>query len=91
MTAYQKRMGAIQQKVAEKMGTDVNTWEVRELIGEYDFVARQLYQMDDVKKLMLELGEAYKSRKEVREGVDSVYGVGAALYMGEAIEAFYNR
>ncbi len=47
MTAYQKRMGAIQQKVAEKMGTDVNTWEVRELIGEYDFVARQLYQMDD--------------------------------------------
>lgn len=91
MTAYQKRMGAIQQKVAEKIGTDVNTWEVRELIGEYDFVARQLYQMDDVKKLMLELGEAYKSRKEVREGFDSVYGVGAALYMGEAIEAFYNR
>ncbi|MCI8795565.1 MAG: MerR family transcriptional regulator [Dorea sp.] len=91
MAAYQKRMGAIQQKVAGKMGTDVNTLEVRELIGEYDFVARQLYQMDDVKKLMLELGEAYKSNKEIREGYDSVYGNGAASYMGEAIAAFYNR
>ena len=92
MTAYQKRMGAIQQKIAGKMGTDVNSFEVRELIGEYDFVAKQLYQMKDVKKLMLELAGAYKgNHKELQEGFDSVYGDGAAMYMGEAIEAFYSR
>ena len=90
MTSYQKRMGAIQQKIAGKAGTDVRSLEVRELIGEYDFVAKQLYQMEDVRKLMLELAEGYRSNKELREGFDSVYGAGTASYMGDAIEAFYN-
>jgi len=45
MTAYQKRITAIMEKLADKMGTDVNALEVRELVGEYDFVAKQLYQM----------------------------------------------
>lgn len=91
MTSYQKRMGAIQQKIAAKAGTDVHSLEVRELIGEYDFVAKQLYQMEDVRELMLELAEGYRSNQEVREGFDSVYGAGTASYMGDAIEAFYNR
>lgn len=91
MTSYQKRIDMIQQKIAEKMGTDVNAFEVRELIGEYDFVAKQLYQIDDMKKLMLETAEAYQSRQEMRDGFDSVYGVGAASYLGEAIKAFYNN
>lgn len=90
MTSYQKRMGAIQQKIAGKAGTDVHSLEVRELIGEYDFVAKQLYQMEDVRKLMLELAKGYRSNKELREGFDSVYGAGTASYMGDAIEAFYN-
>jgi hypothetical protein len=83
-------MGAIQQKIAGKAGTDVHSLEVRELIGEYDFVAKQLYQMEDVRKLMLELAKGYRSNKDLREGFDSVYGAGAASYMGDAIEAFYN-
>lgn len=91
MASYQKRMEAIQQKIAGKMGTDVNSFEVRQLIGEYDFVAKQLYQMDDVKKLMLDMAKAYQSNQEMQKGIDSVYGAGAAMYMGEAIEAFYNR
>lgn len=90
MTSYQKRMGAIQQKIAGKAGTDVHSLEVRELIGEYDFVAKQLYQMEDVRKLMLELAKGYRSNKDLREGFDSVYGAGTASYMGDAIEAFYN-
>ena len=61
MTAYQKRITAIMEKLADKMGTDVNALEVRELVGEYDFVAKQLYQMEDVTALMLELAQGYKS------------------------------
>lgn len=91
MNSYQKRIEAVQQKIAGKMGTDVNSFEVRELIGEYDFVAKQLYQMDDVKKLMLDMAKLYKSNQKIQEGIDSVSGAGAALYIGEAIEAFYNR
>lgn len=91
MTAYQKRIGNIQKKLASKIGMDVNSFEVRELIGEYDFVAKQLYQMDDVTKLMLEIAKVYRSDSEAKAGVDSVYGIGFASYMGEAIEAFYNR
>ena len=91
MTVYQKRIGNIQKKLASKIGMDVNSFEVRELIGEYDFVAKQLYQMDDVTKLMLEIAKVYRSDSEAKAGVDSVYGIGFASYMGEAIEAFYNR
>ena len=91
MTAYQKRIGNIQKKLASKIGMDVNSFEVRELIGEYDFVAKQLYQMEDVTKLMLEIAKVYRSDSEAKAGVDSVYGTGFASYMGEAMEAFYNR
>lgn len=91
MTSYQLRMGNIQKKLASKIGTDINSFEVRELIAEYDFVAKQLYQMDDVTSLMLEIGKSYKSNVEIQNGMDAEYGEGFALYMGEAIEAFYNR
>jgi len=91
MIAYQKRIGNIQKKLASKIGMDVNSFEVRELIGEYDFVAKKLYQMEDVTKLMLEIAKVYRSNSEAKAGVDSVYGTGFASYMGEAIEAFYNR
>lgn len=91
MTAYQRRIGNILKKLASKIGMDVNSCEVRELIGEYDFVAKQLYQMNDVTKLMLEIAKGYKSNSEAQAGIDAVYGTGFAVYMGEAIEAFYNR
>ena len=91
MTAYQNRIADIQKKIAEKIGTDVNAFEVRELIGEYDFVAKQLYQMGDVSELMLELAKEYRSNKDLQSVTDSMYGSGSTVYMGEALEAFYNR
>ena len=90
-TSCQKRMGSIQEKLAKKRGTDVNAMEIRELIGEYDFLAKQLYQMEDVQNLMLEMAKGYQENKELQTGVDSVYGEGAAVYIGEAIQAFYSR
>lgn len=90
-SSYQKRMEKIQEKIAGKIGTDVNSFEVRELIGEYDFVAKQLYQMSGVKEMMLEIAKVYQSNKEVQSGMDSVYGAGATAYIGAAIEAFYSK
>lgn len=89
MTAYQKRITAIMEKLADKMGTDVNALEVRELVGEYDFVAKQLYQMEDVTALMLELAQGYQTNEMIQNVQDSLYGDGTTAYIGQAIEAFY--
>lgn len=39
--------------------------------------------------MMLDIAKGYRENKEMREGLDSVYGEGAAEYVGEAIMAFY--
>jgi DNA-binding transcriptional MerR regulator len=89
--SYQKRMGDIQKRIAGKKGMDVNSFEIRQLVGEYDFVAKQLYQIKDPKALLLVIAKGYQENEELAKGIDSVYGDGAAKYIGEVIEAFYNR
>lgn len=90
VTAYQKRISTIMQKLADKIGMDVNTFEVRELVGEYDFVAKQLYQMEDVSVLMLELANGYQTKEIIQKVQDSIYGEGTTAYIGQAIQAFYS-
>jgi hypothetical protein len=90
-TAYQKRICGIQKKLADLKGTDVSSFEVRQLVGEYDFVAKQLYQVEDARPLLMDIAKGYQENEEVMSGVDSVYGDGSAKYIGEAIEAFYSR
>ena len=90
-TAYQKRIGDIQKRLVAMKGTDANSFEVRQLIGEYDFVAKQLYQVGDARPLLLDIAKGYQENEELMKGVDSVLGEGASKYIGEAIEAFYSR
>ena len=89
--AYQKRLGAIIKKLAEKKGYDVNSFEVKELVGEYDFVTKQMYQLPDATSMMLELAAAYRTNKDIRTAQDSVYGEGTTEFIGQAIEAFYQK
>ena len=88
-TAYQKRIVDIQKRLSKLKGTDVNSFEVRQLIGEYDFVIKQLYQLNDAKALMLEVAKCYQNNEEMIKDIDSVMGDGTTKYIGEAIEAFY--
>lgn len=90
-TAYQKRIGDIQKKLADMKDIDVNSFAVRQLIGEYDFVAKQFYQVKDAKPLLMDIAREYRENEELARGIDSVYGSGAAKYMGDAIEAFYTH
>ncbi len=87
--AYQKRIDDIQKRIAEKKGTDVTSFEVRQLIGEYDFVAKQLYQVKDAQSLLMDIAKGYQENEELMTALDSVYGSGSAKYIGEAIESFY--
>ena len=90
-TAYQKRLGAIIKKLSEKKGHDVYSFEVKELVGEYDFVTKQMYQLPDATSMMLELAAAYRTNKEIQTAQDRVYGEGTTEFIGQAIEAFYQK
>jgi len=86
---YQKRMGAISQKLAENKGRDVNSDEVRSLIAEYDLLTKQMFQLPDATTMVLEIAKAYQENKEIQAAQDSIYGEGSTEYMGRAMEAFY--
>ena len=88
-TAYQKRIVDIQKRLSKLRGTDVGSFEVRQLIGEYDFVIKQLYQLNDARTVMLEVAKCYQSNEEMIKDIDSVMGDGSAKHIGEAIESFY--
>ncbi len=89
VTAYQKRIESVMKKLAGKMGADVNSLEIKEIVGEYDYVAKLLYQMEDVTKLMLELAEAYETNEMMQRVQDSIYGEGTTRFIGQAVKAFY--
>ena len=86
MTAYQKRITAIMEKLADKNGDRCQCHGSQGgLSVEYDFVAKQLYQMDDVSVLMKELAASYQTKRDdvestgqrLRRRRDCVYRKGA--------------
>lgn len=87
--AYAKRYDEVLKKLAAKIGQDVNSFEVKAVVGELDFVSKQLYRMKDMSAFMLELAYEYKNNKEMQANLDKVYGEGSTQYIGEAVEAFY--
>lgn len=91
LPAYQRRIEAVLKKLAAKKGCDIHSFEVKEIIGEYDFVSKQLYQMEDVSEMMLEIARLYKSNTEIQKIQDSIYGDGTTEFFGKAIEAFYQK
>lgn len=91
LEAYGKRLETVTRKLAAKTGTDVNTFEVKELIGEMDFVSKQLYQMKDASAFLCDMAKRYQNDETMQKNLDKVYGEGSTLYIGQAIEAFYRR
>ena len=88
---FQKRLQEVIKKLAEKKGQDVNSFEVKELVGEYDSVAKQMYQLPDVTSMILEIAVAYRTNREIQTVQDSVYGEGTTKFIGQAMEAFYQK
>lgn len=88
MASYQNRMDAILEKLAGKRECSVDSFEVKEIIGEYGFVMKQLYQLQDESGMMLSLAKTYR-REEVKRATDEKYGDGASKFFMQAIETFY--
>lgn len=91
MEAHSKRYENALHKLADKKGCDIHTFEVKEIIGELDFITKQLYQIKDAKAFMLETAELYKTNEAFQKASDKTYGPGATKFIGEAIEAFYEN
>lgn len=91
MEAYSRRLDAATGKLAARMGADVDTFEVKEIVGEIDFVSKQLYQMKDVSALMLDMADMYLNNKKMQESLDKKYGEGSSVFIGRALKAFYER
>ena len=89
--SYQKRIASVLQKLADSREKNVESLEIRSLIGEYDFVTKQLYQMDDVSKINLEVAKEYQKNPQIQKVQDSIYGEGATSFIGRAMESFYQK
>lgn len=68
----------------------MNCFEIRELIGEYGFVLKQLLQLKEEKGMMLSQASIYLD-KQVQETTDEKYGEGFAAFLNKAITSFYMR
>lgn len=86
--SYQKRIDAILEKLASKWEYSTDSFEVKEIIGEYAFVMKQLCQIKDEKEMMLSLAQTYRN-EQVRVNIDDKYGDGMAQFFIQAIETFY--
>lgn len=89
--AYGKRFDAARTKLIEKKGTDVKTFEVRECVGEMEFVSGQLLRLKDMKGYMLETAKDYRENEQLRRHIEETYGEGVCDYLADAIEAFYQN
>lgn len=86
--SYQKRIDAILEKLAGKREYPTDSFEVKEIIGEYGFVMKQLCQLKDEKEMMLSLAQSYRN-EQMKANTDEKYGDGAAQFFMQAIETFY--
>ncbi len=88
--SYNKRLEAVLQKLASKKGCDADSFEVKEIVGEYSFIMKQFSQIKIEKGLMLAQAQYYRNEK-ARRITDEKYGAGASDFFAQAIEAFYSN
>ena len=88
--SYNKRMEAVLQKLAAKRGCDVDSFEVKEVVGEFGFVMKQFTQVKNEEGMMLAHAQYYRDEK-VKTMMDERYGKGASEFFAQAIEAFYRH
>lgn len=91
--AMRKRQDAVLEKLNGRRACTMDSFEVRECIGEYEFMMKRLCQMDSeegTRQMMLSLASSFR-REEIRQPLDAQYGEGAAAFFADAIEAFYHR
>ena len=86
--SYNKRIEAILQKLIAKQNCDIDSFEVKELVGEYGFVMKQLAQIKEEKGFMMAPAQYYRN-EQIKPMIDEKYGEGASDFFAQAIENYY--
>lgn len=86
--SYNKRIEAILQKLIAKQNCDIDFFEVKELVGEYGFVMKQLAQIKEEKGFMMAQAQYYRN-EQIKPMIDEKYGEGASDFFAQAIENYY--
>ena len=88
---YQKQLDEIMRKLAEKKEESVDSPEVTVLMEEYDSVVKEMFQMDDASRIMLDMAASYRSNPEIQAVQDEMYGEGVTVFLAKVMEAFYRN
>lgn len=88
--SYNKRMEAILQKLINKQDCAIDSFEVKEIVGEFGFVMKQFLQIKEEKELMLAHAQYYRNEK-IKPMIDEKYGEGSSDFFAQAIESFYGK
>lgn len=88
---YIEQMNGVYERLAEKIGADVKSPDIREIMAEYDDIAQKLYLAKNREIFLLEMAENLQKDKEAQRLMDERYGAGAADYIGQVIEAYYKK
>ena len=86
--SYNKRIEAILQKLIAKQNCDIDSFEVKELVGEYGFVMKQRAQIKEEKGFMMAQAQYYRN-EQIKPMIDEKYGEGASDFFAQAIENYY--
>lgn len=86
--SYNKRIEAILQKLIAKQNCDIDSFEVKELVGEYGFVMKQLAQIKEEKGFMMAQTQYYRN-EQIKPMIDEKYGEGSSDFFALAIENYY--
>jgi len=68
----------------------VDSFEVKEVVGEYAFVMKQFSQLKEEKGFMLAQAQCFRNEK-IRPSIDEKYGAGASDFFSQALETFYKK
>ena len=68
----------------------MDSFEVKEVVGEFGFIMKQLSQVKEEKGFMLAQAQFYRN-ENVKVITDEKYGKGASDFFARAIEAFYDK
>lgn len=86
--SYKIREEIILKKLIAKKNCNINSFEVKEIIGEYAFIMKQVCQIKQEKGVMMALAQYYRNQKIIPI-IDKKYGIGSSEYFAQAIESFY--
>lgn len=88
--AFRKREAAILEKLAAKQNCPVDSFQVREIVGEYGFVMKRFFLLKEEAGMMLALADSLEEER-ARERLAESYGPGTAEYIARAIRGFYQQ